>query len=117
MIFNHTAHRELWDWLAKNPKAHLSHWPGWKDNGGDYLAVAMSFACDYKVFAFSAIGKPVRGKPVICENCPLEWPLGQDGCGDGTLFNQWETEKDPAKRAKLAEQIRDLPVREGVECI
>lgn len=46
--FNHTAHKELWDWLARNPDKEKDDWPGWIGNGGEYYyVVAECFACEY----------------------------------------------------------------------
>lgn len=111
MVFNHTGHKELWDWLAQNPDKHKCDWPGWVYNGGEHIATGGCFACEY-VYSHG-IGD--------CENCPLVWP-NDVRCDDITpygssLYYKWDDEKDLKKRSELARQIRDLPVRKGVECI
>jgi hypothetical protein len=106
-VFNHTAHVALWDWLAKNPGQVKWNWPGWSEIEGDPSQYEYCFGCE-------AI-KPGRA----CENgCPLVWSkhMSVDGCGKEWFF--WEGAKDDyEERTRLAEQIRDLPVREGVRCI
>lgn len=59
-------------------------------------------------------------KDEAVEDCLLEW-VGQDCCDvddcDGKgLFNLWENageDENTVDRTRLAEQIRDLPVRES----
>lgn len=107
-VFNHTAHRTLWQWLADNASIALvdkRNWPGWdryEDKTGNTC-----FACDY------------AGGCSYCRNCPLVWP-NQKECTEGNLWDVWFDAMEEGKyetAATLAEQIRDLPVREGVECI
>ena len=125
-VFNHTAHKELWNWLAKHPTKNKRAWPGWKNNGGEYdKPINLCFACD------SADKDKTYGCPV-CDSCPLVWPFGccqnlpRSWPGllpfpisrrelyakwNGTSINSHRT------RTKLALQIANLPVREGVKCI
>lgn len=119
--FNHTAHRELWDWKAKNPdKDDRLHWPGWDYNGGKYKEGAGGcFACEYVSFLDIEIDI-CDG----CDSCPLVWPndlkCGDDFCEEikrYPLFREWDHESNLQKRSELAAQIRDLPVRKGVEYI
>ena len=35
-IFNHTGHKELWNWLANNPTMEKTDWEDWSYNGGKY---------------------------------------------------------------------------------
>jgi hypothetical protein len=95
------AHRLLWDWLAKNPDMEKSHWPGWRKNDGVYMfAENFCFACEW------------RGEK-NCHGCLLVWPdSGFCNVYNEDLFLLWETERNPTKRATLARQIRDLPVRD-----
>lgn len=57
-----------------------------------------------------------------CDCCPLVWPddVKCDDMKDGTaafsLYEEWVIEPDLQFKSKLAAQIRDLPVRDGVEC-
>jgi hypothetical protein len=104
MAFKHTEHWLLWDWLAKNPGKWKEDWPGWKEI--DEYVPALCFACQ-----------------VRDENRVNPCPLGHEyvGCsiGDclGGLYAKWEDVcGNPLKRADLARQIRDLPIKEGVEC-
>lgn len=113
--FNHTAHKELWDWLAKNPEKGKADWPGWEFYCDSRLYY-WCFACEYA--RNEATGKGINPTfGIKCQYCPLIWNDDDDEiCMDG-LFDDWDAEKDLQKRTKLAEQIRDLSVREGVECI
>jgi len=107
-------HRELWDWLSKYPKAGKISWPGWIGNGGDVDDNVLShcFCCEYANNLTEINGKQ------MCENCPLSWPnrccqeQNEDGCLVG-LFEDWQNAKR-YKRVLIAEQIRDLPVREDI---
>lgn len=88
--FNHTAHKKLWGWLAKHPDKEQADWPGW-------------FACEY-----------IFQKNTSCFWCPLKWPDGGD-CGE--VSNLWMRAKTLTDRQRYAEQIRDLPVKDWIECI
>lgn len=106
--FNHTAHKELWDWLAKNPDKAKSEWPCWDINCGIYSSNGdYCFACEYA---------DARGS-MLCRECPLIWPVHNCCSKEGGLYDMWTSESEEEARAGLAEQIRDLPVREGVECV
>lgn len=106
-------HRELWGWLAENPNRSKADWPRWECNGGDVEHLhSECFACEY-----------VNGQvdPAMCGVCPLVWPGGMcqitgqtspSEDDDSGLFDRWNLEDDTDERAKLAKQIRDLPVRE-----
>ena len=104
-IFNHTAHKELWNYLAENPTKHKKDWPGWEINGGEYSeVVGHCFACEFTI-------------AVICYNCPLIWP---SGCctGYNGLYSEWAKEGiSLEERTSLALKIANLPVRNGVETI
>ena len=95
-------HREMWGWLTENPDKEKEDWPRWKwkwRNGGEVEGVfALCFACEYS-----------KG----CDKCLFVWPGAdcQHGTGGG-LYNKWLFEKNAERRAALAAQIRDLPVRD-----
>lgn len=108
--FNHSAHIRLWDWLSKNPDKMKKDWPEWEENGGEEIEHAQSycFACDYAASKNDGVN-------CDCDYCPLVWPDGF-GCTDaGNLFDYWYWAYGNEKSA-LAKQIRDLPIKEGVEC-
>ena len=108
-------HRELWDWLSKNPLKRKDQWPGWEgyeiDNPAEF---AYCFACWHD-------GQyPIDD---TCEKCLLEFIPNEFMPGShfyclGGLFEDWQNAKRD-KRVRIAEQIRDLPVRneplEGVQ--
>ena len=111
--FNHTAHKEMWTWLAENPEMEKKDWPGWKAFDKDYFEDHnLCFACEF-------ISKTDLG----CENCPIDWPRNRDGLSvcDGIwgLWAKWEWWEEQfskkEERASLALQIANLPVKEGVE--
>ena len=95
-------HRELWDWLSKNPNSFKTDWPGW--NNGEFEEV------ENQQYCFACAMSP------DCDRCIIKWP-GKDCCdikpGDEKgLYNVWENSKNKKERAKLAARIRDLPVKE-----
>lgn len=107
-VFNHTAHKALWNWLSENPDKEKSDWPGWEWNGGKHkdTRTNLCFACMYD--------NEIEG---YCYNCPLDWPNGMECVSDDdSLYPNWHFCQDLQRRAELAAQIRDLPVREGVKC-
>jgi hypothetical protein len=100
-IFLHSRHIELWDWLVDHPDKEKWQWPGWKDVPAQENDC---FACGYSEFKNS------------CADCPLVWPDEDCYFDDEYLFARWDRAEDLEEKAKLAAQIRDLPVREGVVC-
>ena len=114
--FNHSAHIRLWDWLSKNPDKGKSLWPKWKENGGNVTPVqSYCFACDYDDKKSDESND--NGKNGWCPYCPLVWPYDKDCDNEKGLFRRWCNAPDnDDEKHFLAEQIRDLPVKEGVEC-
>jgi len=114
-VFNHTAHKALWNWIADNTKEgswpNKLSWPGWEGNGGKYARNKNTcFACEYTL--------SLEGKP-YCPRCPLVWP-DLDGClttqGIG-LYDLWECADSTEIRQYISLRIANLPVKDGVECI
>lgn len=106
--FNHTAHKELWNWLAEHPDADKGDWPGWEKYGE---VENLCFACE-----------TVKNPKERCEDCPLVWPLppfGESICGSfcivyGSLYDNWCRCRCGDRHfaaAVLARMIRDLPLR------
>ena len=85
------GHRELWFWLADNPKARKTDWPGWKNcrnNDWDCFPCSMQHGC-----------------------CPFDW--GTVSClTPGSLYERWQVETNPVVREVLADLIATLPLRE-----
>ena len=98
-------HRELWDWLSKNPDKWKFDWPKWSKNGGEVERLLnYCFACEY--------AGQIKEEGNICFYCPLDWPGVNCILGireERGLYRDYREEKNPYKRKKLAEQIRDLP--------
>jgi hypothetical protein len=93
-------HKELWDWLSKNPTKDKWDWPMWTHNGGKYQYVSIGcFACE------------IAGDN--CYACPVAWPT-KKCCqeDDKGLYDLYSMTKDNKKRSKIAAQIRDLPWKE-----
>jgi hypothetical protein len=108
--FNHTGHKEIWQWLSEDPGREKEDWPGWGDSKP---IVNDCFACEYR---------DLTNNHRDCNDCPLIWPPNRDGSrvcdNDGGLWATWFFDaKTESERTKLAIAIRDVPVREGVECI
>lgn len=110
-VFNHTGHQKLWNWLAENPGKIKGEWLEWRA----YYSVSYGcFACDYACkLSIEITGKHTAG--YRCKHCPLVW--GTKNCFNNGLYFKWDICNDPIERKKMAEAIRDLPVRDGVECI
>lgn len=115
-VFNLTGHRDMWDWLSKNPTKMKWHWPGWVENGGTYEHCESNcFACNY---VLRKMGKNVLSH--CGEYCPLTgWEARSDAripcVAHNGLYDRWVWNDDAESRAEIAAKIRDLPVREGVE--
>ena len=97
------GHRELWDWLHKNPEYEKEDWPGWWETYNDYNCMNECFFCEY----WSEHGK---GREHACEEeCIADW--GEDGdCI--SLFDAWSFEESEEKRAEYAKRMRDIPIKE-----
>jgi len=123
-IFNHSAHKRLWKWLAENPTKSKWHWPEWKGNGGIFSRVeADCFACDCTARCH-----------INSAACPLIWPLNGEGqllCTNGGLWDEWDniescysedeienmSDEDKAERTRLALLIMNLPVKDGIKYV
>lgn len=117
LVFDHTAHKKLWDWLSKNPCERKEDWPGWCDNGGSYShPVNLCFACDYAYNGYACLERFDWDR--ICLHCPIEWPGG--GYCEESVYGEWSGmipySSLLSNATSLAERIRDLPIREGVKC-
>lgn len=103
ILFNHTDHKKLWNWLAENPGKKKADWPGWKGMSDEELPLNLCFACSYleKLLGFDEL---------LCSKCPLVWE-NSGGCMDGdTSYFRWLDKRRPVS----AKEIRDLPLRPGV---
>jgi hypothetical protein len=105
-MFDRSLHKELWMWLSENPECDKNEWPQWKHNGGTIDNVgSLCFAC------FSC---------VECRDCPLVW-IERTGSGYCHSFrspyNSWIGTEVSSERSRLAKEIAELPVKDGVEYI
>ena len=121
MKFNHTAHKELWNWLADNPDKKKNEWPGWISNNGLYKCPEnFCFACGY------ALSDDYMEEDCEFKTCPLIWHNNENVHDDGNCwfncecnggeYGSWEDAETAELKSWYARQIANLPVREGVEC-
>lgn len=115
-VFNYTKHKELWQWLSEHPE---------EDKEAAFAALAFSVKASSvpyaHCYACQACKELILARhydmsiALNCTLCPLEWPGGEcefsNSSGIG-LYWQW-TDQDAtaSKRADLARQIRDLPIK------
>ena len=115
-VFNHTAHKQLWLWLAVHPTKTKNDWRGWKDIRNCHVAKTC-FACEYAGQSEYSLCIYTE----ICNGgCPLIWGGERNICfEEDAIFTQWEyaSKNSHRTRKRLALQIANLPVREGVKCI
>lgn len=132
-IFNHTMHKELWQWIADNPSAYAQQWPGWYEYGISKNAardfnfctacacVGMTRTwqtqfCNEYTHDYGALLYVQRN--LLCVHCPLDWGYSSE---DGHQLCCWEEEGlhsnfenayDFRDIEEYALAIRDLPLRE-----
>ena len=98
-------HRELWDWLYKNPvvedKSFNEKWdcPGW-----DRIE-SIKFNCFLCGYHFEHNGYYCRG------NCILNWNTSEGCLHENSIYFKWKDAKTIKGRKKYAKLIRDLPER------
>lgn len=110
-------HKELWLWLADNPKKRKQHWPGWKRK--DILKANHNcFACEYAIQQFGHKETIIYGPGGYCKYCPLDWELKEPedsnyryAC-DESYYQLWYSSGiyNP-KRSELALKIAKLKPR------
>ena len=99
-------HRELWEWIIKNPFSNKDEWVRWRSNGGNIENVYNDcFACD---IARKLIGSDRSVS--MCAFCPIKWK-GNRGCNNP--FSVWceyiWAKEDGCYRyaTKMARKIKD----------
>ena len=108
--FQLTKHKELWNFLAENPTASKEDWDGWKRYGdwdeeeSEPKVEDGCYACEYaRKFGNDVCPLAVKSlclyDPRICLN---------------GLYYKWHVARDLKIRSRLAREIRDFPVREGI---
>jgi hypothetical protein len=102
VVFQLGLHREMWDFLSKNPTRSKNSWPGWKLQ----TALFHCFACEATMSKL---------KKTQCLNCPLceyVWVQNTSSCLGG-LYAKWVHAHGSIKTeeaSKYAAEIRDLPL-------
>lgn len=122
-VFMHKEHKELWLWLADNPKKHKIDWPGWKLSRKYDEVRSGCYACEYGWEA--SCGSEECGEEddcsscnLNCKGCPLIWPNNDNGkprCDEmGGLWFKWDIIRNKEERREIALQIANLPVKPEV---
>lgn len=116
--FDHARHKKLWDWQAKNPYKDKSEWPGFDElrSTGNYDVDSVLYDTD--CFACASVGDAALISLEVCERCcPLAWPKGITCLSnERSLFkifmeSKFDRSVNRIVVVKLAERIRDLPLR------
>lgn len=109
IIFHYDEHVARWDWLSKNPGKHKRDWPG------RFEAVSVRgggcAGCEYGVRLCERKNMVISA----CIFCPFKVDV-EETCLNG-LYSSWElaTALERLDEAsKLAEKIRDFPLRDDV---
>lgn len=97
--------RDLWRWLARNPRREKYDWPGWNRYG---TVPAYCPCCGYVIQRY---GKD-KLYPACVRRCPLGllWPKGCSA--KGSPFARWLLSRIHRVRRCCAEQIADACCRE-----
>ena len=100
---------ELWTWLAETGKEKPS-WKGWKYNGGQYLAQADCFLCEYA--GRRACKQAIDNYCALCLYYKTYGYFCIDNVNCSTPFEKWcdvETKPTRKKYAKLfLEQLKGI---------
>jgi hypothetical protein len=91
-------HRELWNWLAENPKKSKESWPGWK---GRLPVTNNCFLCAY------AEGID-EGETIIRCCCLLDWELPGNCQANNSYYTLYEKASSDETRSMLARKIANL---------
>ena len=110
-------HKELWLWLAANPKKRKQHWPGWKRKGA-LKTNHYCFACEYAKQRFGHEETIIYSSGNYCKYCPLDWELEEHedsnyryACEE-SYYKLWYSPKMVSvKRSELALKIAKLKPR------
>lgn len=111
--FDLSGHYALWDWLVKHPLRSKYDWPHITEELEEQNCC---YACRDVVLNYG---------PMLCERyCPLDWPNNKT-CHKNGLYSEWANARaeyrmwrkpnTKKKIVELAEKIRDLKVKEGVD--
>lgn len=105
IVFDHTNHQKLWNWLADNPGKEKHDWPGWQNIKEKFFGYC--FACDYDDKAYEITNRDT------CDCCPLLWE--GKGCSlPNSLYSQWLLAYGAERCRELALKIANVKVRKGV---
>lgn len=111
MYFEHTKHKQLWNWIAEHPGALKSEWPGWHNYFFDKERMSVFSFC-FACAAVSSCYKHISFS--VCERCPLSWPLGLKCTLPSyqSLYRRFcgAENKNNELASRLARQIANLPL-------
>lgn len=114
IIFNLSAHKSLWNWLAKHPDREKLEWPGWHRNGGTYRSATGCFACDYAQAMCAALENDKSSGE--CRRCPIWDEDNRCYTNEYEAYCQTQSDKEFSRAAEYAKAIADAKVRPGVKC-
>lgn len=114
-IFNYSAHKALWLWLAENPAVTKSAWPGWDEYSS--IPRLQCFACQYVTECRWYYRPTIYTPRLKCTLCPLDWgtyPQCSNNYNDAGLYVRYMRAASFERRSLFAKQIAELPVKQGV---
>jgi hypothetical protein len=96
-------HRELWFWLAENPRKYKHEWPGWEKHD-TWENDIRSYAP--QCYACGEAHKRMRrqGGDTYCTCCPVDWGACECMRSD-TIYEAWKFETNLELRSIMAEAI------------
>lgn len=136
-VFNHTVHREIWEWRAAYPMASAADWPGWcalgvtREEALDFQC-CMACACTGMTNTWKQQFMTVNGMDYAdmlqamrtekCCHCPLDWGDTINGhrlaCWDEEgLYNEFMSLYRFDEMEDMALMIRDVPLWDDPEFV
>lgn len=125
IIFSHSLHKEMWQWLSNHPDKHKRDWPRWKRNGGNIENISSyCFGCNYNIIYKNTIEKIIDNHKQLnydilfgpeCKNCPFIINI-RKGCLNN-LYIRWCYSSNLNKKRELALQIKNFRVKRMVKCV
>ena len=108
-------HRELWFWLAENPKKTKSAWPGWKGlTLNNHERIAHCFACGEAFYR--------NGGDYNCHYCPVDWDvklseyqiyeLSEPCRHNNSIYRLWEHTIHPGDEDKMTIMAEIIAMKE-----
>lgn len=118
IIFNHTLHKEMWNWLAENPKKKNINVGKSKFNTTRDFYIEKNLSLSVIDFCFACSSARALSEILyicctdICSCCPLH-DGEQSPCKHviyEPFFSYWKRARTPKSLTKYAKLIRDFPL-------